>query len=80
MAGADNCNRELAAYYVDEAHRPERGLRVAELELSRRRDVFTLGAHAWALHAMGRDAEARADREGARGGHQGRAAALTTRA
>jgi tetratricopeptide (TPR) repeat protein len=63
MAGADNCNRELAAYYVDEAHRPEEGLRVAELELSRRRDVFTLGAHAWALHAMGRDAEARAQIE-----------------
>ena len=65
MAGADNCNRELSAYYVDEARRPAEGLRVAELELARRRDVFTLGAHAWALHAVGRTAEARRQIEAA---------------
>jgi len=65
MAGADNCNRELSAYYVDEAHRPAEGLRVAERELARRRDVFTLGAHAWALHAVGRTAEARRQIEAA---------------
>lgn len=58
-ANADNCNRELSAYYVDDAKRPAEGLRVAELELSRRRDVFTLAAHAWALQAVGRTAEAR---------------------
>lgn len=65
MAGSDNCNRELSAYYVDQAHRPAEGLRVAELELARRRDVFTLGAHAWALHAVGRTAEARRQIEAA---------------
>jgi Flp pilus assembly protein TadD len=65
MAGADNCNRELSAYYVDEARRPAEGLRVAEMELARRHDVFTLGAHAWALHALGRTAEARRQIEAA---------------
>jgi tetratricopeptide (TPR) repeat protein len=65
MAGADNCNRELSAYYVDQAQRPDEGLRVAEAELARRHDVFTLGAHAWALHAVGRDAEARKQIEAA---------------
>jgi tetratricopeptide (TPR) repeat protein len=61
MDGADNCNRELSAYYVDEAGRPEEGLRVAERELARRRDVFTRAAHAWALQAVGRAAEARTE-------------------
>lgn len=59
MNGADNCNRELSAYYVDEAGRPDEGLRVAELELARRRDLFTRAAHAWALQAVGRAVEAR---------------------
>jgi tetratricopeptide (TPR) repeat protein len=62
---ADNCNRELSAYYVDEAGRPAEGLRVAELELSRRRDAFTLAAHAWALQAMGRTVEARREMDAA---------------
>ena len=65
MDGADNCNRELSAYYVDQAKRPAEGLRVAELELARRRDVFTLAAHAWALQALGRTAEARKQIEAA---------------
>lgn len=65
MDGADNCNRELSAYYVDQAKRPQEGLRVAERELARRRDVFTLGAHAWALQAVGRTAEARQEIEAA---------------
>ena len=63
MAGADNCNRELSAYYADEAGRPADALRVAEQELARRRDVFTLAAHAWALHAAGRSADARREME-----------------
>jgi tetratricopeptide (TPR) repeat protein len=65
MTGADNCNRELSAYYVDEAKRPAEGLRVAGLELQRRRDLFTLAAHAWALSAVGRHAEARRQMEAA---------------
>jgi tetratricopeptide (TPR) repeat protein len=57
-ASADNCNRELIAYYV--AHgRAADGLRLAEREAQRRRDVFTLDAYAWALQASGRVADAR---------------------
>jgi tetratricopeptide (TPR) repeat protein len=65
MAGADNCNRELSAYYADEGRRPAEALRVAEQELSRRRDVLTLSAHAWALSAVGRSAEAWKEMESA---------------
>ncbi len=65
MDGADNCNRELSAYYVDQARRPAEALRVAERELARRRDVFTLAAHAWALQAVGRTPEARRQIEAA---------------
>ena len=55
---ADNCNRELIAYYV--AHdRAAEGLRLAEREVERRRDVHTLDAYAWALQANGRVADAR---------------------
>lgn len=58
-AKEDNANRELVFYYVDHASRPEDGLRVAEQEVARRRDVHTLDAYAWALHATGRTDEAR---------------------
>lgn len=60
---ADNCNRELALYYVDRAGKPEKALRVAEQEMKRRHDVFTRDAYAWALHANGRSEEARAQIE-----------------
>lgn len=60
----DNCNRELIAYYV--AHgRAQDALRLAEREVARRRDVHTLDAYAWALHANGRFAEARTQIEAA---------------
>jgi tetratricopeptide (TPR) repeat protein len=55
----DNANRELVFYYCDYAARPDQALQVARLELARRRDVFTLDAYAWALHANERFAEAR---------------------
>ncbi len=58
-AGWDNANRELIRYYVDHAGRPEAALPIAERELARRRDVHTLDAYAWTLHALGRRAEAR---------------------
>lgn len=61
----DNANRELAFYLADEGHDPEAALRVAERERARRRDVFTLEAHAWALHRNGRNDEARAEIESA---------------
>jgi tetratricopeptide (TPR) repeat protein len=55
----DNANRELIAYYVDHAKKPREALRIAEIERSRRGDLFTLEAYAWALAANGRYAEAR---------------------
>jgi tetratricopeptide (TPR) repeat protein len=58
-AGWDNANRELVYYYIDVAHRPEEALRIAEREAARRQDVHTLAAHASALHASGRTAEAK---------------------
>jgi tetratricopeptide (TPR) repeat protein len=58
-AGPDNANRELIFYYVDHARRPAEALSLAQHEASLRRDVFTLDALAWALHASGRTREAR---------------------
>jgi tetratricopeptide (TPR) repeat protein len=63
--GTDNANRELIFYYVDHARRPAEALRLAEAEVARRRDVYTLAAHAWALHASGHTAEARAQMQAA---------------
>lgn len=62
---ADNANRELIFYYADHANRPDEALRIAEIEYSRRRDVHTLEAYAWALHSKGKDAEARKQIEAA---------------
>jgi tetratricopeptide (TPR) repeat protein len=58
---ADNSNHELMAYYLDHARQSERALKLAEQELARRQDVFTLDLHAWALARTGRIAEARAE-------------------
>jgi tetratricopeptide (TPR) repeat protein len=49
----DNSNHELMAYYNDFAHQPEKALKIAEQELNRRHDVFTLDAYAWSLAGMG---------------------------
>lgn len=58
-ARGDNSNRELIFYYADYAHEPLKALEVAQKEFARRHDVFTLDAHAWALHRNGQDQEAR---------------------
>jgi len=58
MEQADNANHELVYYYADHASRPAEALALARKELVRRRDVHTLAAYAWALHASGRPAEA----------------------
>jgi tetratricopeptide (TPR) repeat protein len=50
---ADNANHELVAYYLDYARQPEKGQRIAEEELARRHDAFTLDAYAWSLAAKG---------------------------
>jgi len=55
---ADNSNRELVFYYAGHARKPEEALRIAQLEIARRHDVYTLDAYAWALYVNGRYAEA----------------------
>jgi tetratricopeptide (TPR) repeat protein len=50
---ADNSNHELIAYYVGPAKQPAKAVELAEQELLRRRDVFTLAAYASALEASG---------------------------
>jgi len=55
----DNANHELVAYYTDYAKQPAKALRIAEQELARRHDVYTLDAYAWALAANGENARAR---------------------
>ncbi len=57
-AQADNANHELIAYYVDFAREPEKALALADGELSRRHDVYTMDTHAWALAAAGNYAAA----------------------
>lgn len=57
--GLDNANRELIAYYLEHAEgRASDGLRLAERERARRRDVHTREIYAWALLEDGRTAEA----------------------
>ena len=58
MQSADNCNRDLVRYYTDHADRPAEAVRIAELEIKRRQDIFTLDALAWALHVNGDDTAA----------------------
>ncbi len=55
----DNANRELIFYYTDHARKPADALRIAQLEIARRSDVYTRDAYAWALHANGRARDAR---------------------
>jgi len=55
----DNSNHELIFYYVDYAKQPTKALEVAQREIARRHDVFTLDSYAWALYGSGQYAEAR---------------------
>jgi tetratricopeptide (TPR) repeat protein len=57
--GAAGDPRTLALYLATRRTDPEKALALAEEELRTRADVFTLDAHAWALAAVGRVAEAR---------------------
>jgi Tfp pilus assembly protein PilF len=63
----DNANRELVFYYIDHAHQPARGLKIAEQEYAWRHDLYTLDAYAWALHSNGQDVAARKQIEAALG-------------
>jgi tetratricopeptide (TPR) repeat protein len=58
MESDDNANRELIFYYAGYAKKPAEALRIARREIERRRDVHTLHAYAWALHANGERREA----------------------
>jgi len=49
----DNSSHELVAYYVDHALEPGKALAIAQREVERRKDVFTLDSYAWALAANG---------------------------
>jgi predicted Zn-dependent protease len=51
--------RQLALFYADHDRRPDEALRLARLEAAGRGDVYTDDALAWALHANGRDVEAK---------------------
>jgi tetratricopeptide (TPR) repeat protein len=55
---ADNSNHELVVYYADHAKQPQKALEVAQREIGRRQDVFTLDCYAWALYANGKYSEA----------------------
>jgi tetratricopeptide (TPR) repeat protein len=55
----DNANRELIFYYADQANDPVKALSIAELEVARRHDVYSLDAYAWALCKNGRYADAK---------------------
>jgi tetratricopeptide (TPR) repeat protein len=55
----ENANRELILFYAGYAHNPAEALRVANLEVARRHDVYTLDAYAWALAANGQYGEAK---------------------
>jgi len=57
-ASWDNANRELIFYYADHAQRPAEALKLAETEIARRQDVYTLDAYAWALHRNGQTTQA----------------------
>lgn len=56
----DNANRELIAYYAGFARRPVEALTLAEIEVARRQDVYTLDAYAWALYHNGQFERAQA--------------------
>lgn len=54
----DNANRELVAYYLERAGRPQEALRIATMTFERRQDAFTRATYAAALDANGRREEA----------------------
>jgi tetratricopeptide (TPR) repeat protein len=58
--GADADPRTLALYLATRRSNPAAAVALAEQELRARADIFTLDAHAWALAASGRLAEAQA--------------------
>ncbi len=58
--GATDDPRTFSLYLATRGENVETAVRLAREELDARQDIFTLDALAWALHAAGRDGEARA--------------------
>ena len=58
MSGTDNANHELFDYYANEGKDPKSALKLAELEIKRRQDVYTRNIYAWALYLNGQFSEA----------------------
>jgi tetratricopeptide (TPR) repeat protein len=58
IPASKSANQELISYYLDREHNPTEAIRVARLEITRRHDVNTLDAYAWALYATGQYEEA----------------------
>ena len=54
----ENANEELISYYLGRGHDAAEALRIAQLEITKRHDVNTLDAYAWALCGNGRYDEA----------------------
>jgi tetratricopeptide (TPR) repeat protein len=54
----ENANEELIYYYLEREHDPAEALRIAKLEITKRHDVNTLDAYAWALYGNHRYQEA----------------------
>jgi len=54
----DNANQELILYYLGHGRDPVEALRIARIEIAKRRDVNTLDAYAWTLSSNGQYQEA----------------------
>jgi tetratricopeptide (TPR) repeat protein len=54
----ENANLELIQYYLGRGKKPAEALRIAQIEIARRRDVETIDSYAWALSMNGQDREA----------------------
>lgn len=59
-AGWDNANRELIQYWADHG-RADAALKLARKEITRRQDIHTRAALAWALHRSGKSESACAE-------------------
>ncbi|MCK6544792.1 tetratricopeptide repeat protein [Myxococcota bacterium] len=60
QTGRQGDKRTLAAFFAEENRDLDEALRTIEGELRHRGDVYSHDAHAWALHRLGRHAEAKA--------------------
>ena len=56
--GSENANEELISYYLGRERNPAEALRIARLEITKRHDVNTLDAYAWALYGNAQYEEA----------------------